>query len=1261
MNSKKVLSMLLVSLGAFSLALAGCNNKKNSDSSTAGTDSSKPSNSASGSGQSSPSTGTDSSTPSTGTDSSTPSTDEKPEATLYDVMFNYDDPKTSLTVWTDFDVSQSVAPYNVDSGRFYSEQNPDRRTVPLAYGQLCGMWYIAVDASGYIVYASYGTGAGYGSPSDDFYYNVSSKPVTDDAEFWSLHEQFATYGENNSKVTLDSQYVHLDTDGKQATTIDNFGAFDLLVPENGFIIKGHGEQSTFVDLCRQLRPDHITDAMSKIAPADVTQNGGNGDNFLGTTAPKSFDKFYLSIVEGENGSRKLSVRERTDDEKVDDTGWQEEETYAQAFTPTEADAPVVYATVEDVNGLTDAAAVEKLKGVVSYSDGNTVIIVDEDHKSVLITDETATKDYVVGDTVVVNGTKATTNGYLTVNATSVSKINGYGQLRPEAVTTVETVSDAKNVWKAENNYKVIKVVGAKVVSIDANGTSTIKLVDEKADDAEKEFTMNLYKATFPDTVAVGDTIDVTCAIVCNDATVQAITITDDISRYYNIEVDVDGDEGELEFEKEGHAKGDKVTLTPESPNQDYEFSHWVKWNPDTEEWEEASKDVDFEVEVGDEDAKYKAVFDYAAWKKLPAYMGEAFTHEALSTQATSDKDDTLFTVITDPEVGFSGTWLTPYDVKYNTIIAVDSEGKIAYFVYNPANGYGGPSGTGWYAHPDYASLDYHDNPAFTFLEGYGPWVPQGTAHTKFEVHAPEGGFLITTFNEAYDEVKCPNPKTPALDFVKAITNGAITEMSDNTIASINKRDLPVSTETRVFYDKANKTVKVYVPSLLDEHYTVTLNESCLSSKTGITVYTDDDRNPNVSKYDFAEGRHIVHAETSGMDVISVNSEGHIIYAGSLLYGGYASPADSFYSGLKEGNPIITKSSSANKNGIVGDVFALGPNYASWNEWNAHKGEADAATKYAYSDYELLVPEGGFVLTGTRTNNKAMQLLWGQVFGRDLQDKLNDGFNSAKPAGTFDNVVIKLDVENGVAQVKVEVATAEWVDPTLPSQEELLSMEGYEIAPYGTDDTDFYSNMTPSASKIDVTASKTPNVAYLLDTSGISYKTTISSASGGYAINVSGWDLVATNYYMIQEWTVEETSYKSIAYHGAGTETMYNNDNLAPQVGTAFNVKVGTADNAATWDGLKGAWSVVVSITGYPGVAFYYTESDTEKLLWRDNATFSDKFKVDGAGESWDNARFYWEYADESTKTEKKVWFHSGGISVTLTFLYNPTTNTVSAY
>lgn len=187
MNSKKILSMLLVSLGAFTLVLSGCKNNNN-DSSTDTSNSEKPSETTS-------STPTDnSSTDNTSSSEDTSSSvDVTPEAKTWEVAFNVDVPKEELTVWTDFAIDKSIG---VELGDATSKSNltgkdlTGRTTVPLDSDP--GMYYFAVDADGYLVYASYGLGAGYGSPSDGYYHNLDAADPYN-MDFWALHDQFENW------------------------------------------------------------------------------------------------------------------------------------------------------------------------------------------------------------------------------------------------------------------------------------------------------------------------------------------------------------------------------------------------------------------------------------------------------------------------------------------------------------------------------------------------------------------------------------------------------------------------------------------------------------------------------------------------------------------------------------------------------------------------------------------------------------------------------------------------------------------------------------------------------------------------------------------------------------------------------------------------------------------------------------------------------------------------------------------------------------
>ena len=123
-------------------------------------------------------------------------------------------------------------------------------------------------------------------------------------------------------------------------------------------------------------------------------------------------------------------------------------------------------------------------------------------------------------------------------------------------------------------------------------------------------------------------------------------------------------------------------------------------------------------------------------------------------------------------------------------IIVDPEGRIAYAVQNPPNGYGGPMGTGYYCNSYYE--DYLTNPCFNILDGYGPWTPEdSSASKKFEVFLPEGWMLITSHGAGNSKL------------VSAFSNGEIKDSSD---ANVNRRGLYLDS-LRVTFDADNKLIK----------------------------------------------------------------------------------------------------------------------------------------------------------------------------------------------------------------------------------------------------------------------------------------------------------------------------------------------------------------------------------------------------------------------------------------------------------------------
>jgi hypothetical protein len=144
--------------------------------------------------------------------------------------------------------------------------------------------------------------------------------------------------------------------------------------------------------------------------------------------------------------------------------------------------------------------------------------------------------------------------------------------------------------------------------------------------------------------------------------------------------------------------------------------------------------------------------------------------------------------VTDATTG-EGNWLGN---NWRYYVVVDAEGRIAYAVLWPASGYGGPNGTGYYAHPYYS--DYKSNPAIVTLDGYAnDWASGGFGYTLFEIVVPEGGFAITSHG------------TSNFELVDMLSKGTV---EDYGAANINTRSV-YNSNIRVSYDLGNKTISVY--------------------------------------------------------------------------------------------------------------------------------------------------------------------------------------------------------------------------------------------------------------------------------------------------------------------------------------------------------------------------------------------------------------------------------------------------------------------
>ncbi len=143
-----------------------------------------------------------------------------------------------------------------------------------------------------------------------------------------------------------------------------------------------------------------------------------------------------------------------------------------------------------------------------------------------------------------------------------------------------------------------------------------------------------------------------------------------------------------------------------------------------------------------------------------------------------------------PDITVGGeTWIGN---GWRYYVVVDAEGKIAYAVLWPLSGYGGPAGSSYYTHPDYAS-DYTSNPAITILDGFkNDWADGGFGYTLFEIAIPEGGFAFTSHGNTNYEI------------VDMLSQGTV---EDYSVGNINTRTL-YNSNIRVSYDAESKTISI---------------------------------------------------------------------------------------------------------------------------------------------------------------------------------------------------------------------------------------------------------------------------------------------------------------------------------------------------------------------------------------------------------------------------------------------------------------------
>lgn len=209
------------------------------------------------------------------------------------VSFNIDNSYDNLTVWTDFEVNGTIG---IEPANISNKDLSNRHSVPLtttsAFPEIdgseakyyCGMYYYAVDKNGVIVYASYGTGSGFGSPRDSYYYSTSSKNVFN-APYWSLHDDWSSLLSNNGP--------NYDLDGDGILEEYKHHLYDFLIPEGGFVIKGFYSEEYFVKFYQLI---HNTNSHPTIASNLMYEYH---------TKPQELNKWKLTI---QNNSLIISLR-----------------------------------------------------------------------------------------------------------------------------------------------------------------------------------------------------------------------------------------------------------------------------------------------------------------------------------------------------------------------------------------------------------------------------------------------------------------------------------------------------------------------------------------------------------------------------------------------------------------------------------------------------------------------------------------------------------------------------------------------------------------------------------------------------------------------------------------------------------------------------------------------------------------------------------------------------------------------------------------
>lgn len=977
MNSKKLFKTLLWSLAGLTLVLTGCTKKGTGSSPT-----SSPSDITSSGGGSTSSTGGGGSS-SSGSSSETPL--PEPTSLKLDVVFNWDTnthvTTEGMSIWTDRYVDGTIAPLSDNVSGLAAER---RTTNP----ETDYRWNFAVDANGYIVYASWGTNAGYGGPSDGFYY----RPISQ----WDKNEVTNT-GTGNDDFPVFA--IGGDWASWPAETCTHY---DYVVPEGGFIITGRGEDANgFVEFLDYLYADRTFTSDEVVAMQE-------SNSLLELETEKGyFDDYYVFI----NEEKQLEVMSR------EDAG---DETPAYLCEPE--DAPTdLYDDIADVITMENDTEVT-VRGVITnmYADG--VLIIADNTGSVLVKDTTlqyipakSERVYALNDTVAVEGTFSVVDGQNTITPTAEPEIlDKYWEIT--APSPVEIV-DYATQWVVANQNKVVTMKELLYVEttgeistfkdsaenvykgrnialptgIEANDKFDIKAVLQVENGNEVIFrtsslndltgyaTVTLVNGTFKDTdesvkdFALGSKVTIVADDKPGERFVRWVS-GDSVATTKEYEIPVNGDvtwtaeyasdatvtvvNGTIQGQTETTVTlpvGTEVTIVANQPELGYVFAGW--YQDDVLVSDQATYTFTLQNNV-----TYTAQFEREV---NPDPVEGAITPDVINENINSDQ----IAIYTDYEINGKLPQTSEYDnTKYtfnhtwSTVIAVDEHGKVLALGFSHWLGYGGA-----YNGPDvpfngfsqYPDLLNKDNPAFAVSENWAPWNPEdGSKYSGlWNFVVPEGGFLIGINGAA------KTGQILALLMDDPDLETKVAQGGDSYNYSTLKADYP---------DGIPETIRLYLTwdnkLLIENEKNVKATPTIVNPQeqtSEFAIWSDNWVNGTIAPLSenkwgkVPEGGRTFMTPTdeAGASVagftFGVNAQGKLVYVSYGLNAGYASPGDEFYSRIGEG-------------GKANPIFSVSDNFMSWGE-----DMADGKDDGYWREFELVVPEGGFVFTVTDPTDEGL--------------------------------------------------------------------------------------------------------------------------------------------------------------------------------------------------------------------------------------------------------------------------------------------------